>query len=183
MSSQPPVALITIDRARGEWPGHQLATRRAHRWNDECGGNADASGERGRGLRLNDAIRLRLVVRQCGAWLALLALTLQLGMSFGHFHARDIAGAGATTFDAAKGWRGAPTFEATALKGAKLADGDDRCPICFSDFLLATSFVPDAAQASLLAQFADLAHSIARDFDRILETRRAPFQSRAPPLV
>lgn len=136
-------------------------------------------------MRLNDPIRLRLVVRQCGAWLALLALTLQLGMSFGHFHARDFAGAGIdyAKVDAARGWYGLPAADTATLKRAKLADDDDYCPICFSASLLATSFVPHAAQPSLLSQFADIHHAVARDFDRIVETRRAPFQSRAPPLA
>jgi hypothetical protein len=135
-------------------------------------------------LGLNDPIRLRLVIRQCGAWLALLALTLQLGLSFGHFHARDFAGSiDYAKVDTAKGWHGPSGLVATTLKRAKLADDDDYCPICFTASLLGNSFVPHAAQPSLLAQFVDIHHAIARDFDRIVDTRRAPFQSRAPPLA
>src|SRR5215475_8859263 len=37
---------------------------------------------------------LRSFTRQCGATLALLALTLQLVLSFGHLHARDISASG-----------------------------------------------------------------------------------------
>jgi hypothetical protein len=134
---------------------------------------------------LNDPIRLRLVLRQCGAWLALLALTLQLGMSFGHFHARDFAGASIdyAKVDAAKGWHGPPGLVAATLKRAKLADDEDYCPICFSASLLGNSFVPHAVQPLLLAQFADVSHAIAREFDRAVGSRRAPFQSRAPPLI
>jgi hypothetical protein len=140
---------------------------------------------KGRGLGLNDPFRLRVVTRQCGAWLALLALTLQLTMSFGHFHARDFAGDGIgyATAGTAKGWRSSPGLIAATLKQAKLADDEDFCPICFSASLLGNSFVPHAVQPSLLAQFVDIRQAIARDFDRIVQARRAPFQSRAPPLV
>jgi hypothetical protein len=132
-------------------------------------------------LRLNDPIRLRLMARTCGAWLALLALALQLGLSFGHFHARDFAGY--TAAGTGKGWHSAPGLLATSLKQAKPADDEDRCPICFSAFLLGNSFVPHAAQPSLLTPFVDIHHVIPRDFARTVEARRAPFQSRAPPLA
>jgi hypothetical protein len=173
---------------RGELLGlhrrHQLATRRADRLDGATLRLRRGVWGKGRRLRLNDPIRLRLM-RSCGAWLALLALTLQLAMSFGHFHAGEFAagGIGTATSDATKGWHGLPVPDAATLKRTKIADDEDRCPICFSAFLLGTSFVPHSKQPSLMAQFVDIQRVVARDFDRVVKTGRAPFQSRAPPLA
>src|SRR5215469_11417707 len=50
---------------------------------------------------------LRSFTRQCGVTLALLALTLQLALSFGHLHASDISASGFVFAKAstADGWR------------------------------------------------------------------------------
>jgi hypothetical protein len=143
---------------------------------------------RGKGLRrslqLTDPTWLRLVTRRCGVYLALLALTLQLTMSFAHFHARDFAPR--TMFDskadATRGWYGSVKPEATTPSPGKLADDDDHCPICFSGFLLATSFVPDVAQPPSLFDFADAGNALELAFKGVVKSERAPFQSRAPPL-
>jgi hypothetical protein len=109
---------------------------------------------------------------------------LQFGMSYGHIHARDFTGGGIhrSTPDVAREWRGPMKQQSAARLPAKLADDDEHCPICFSGFLLATSFIPDAAQASLSFDLTDAGHPFALTFDGVLKTRRAPFQSRAPPL-
>jgi hypothetical protein len=128
----------------------------------------------------------RKFTRRCGACLALLALTLQFGMSFGHIHARDFTGQGIyhhSTADAAHAWHSPMTRQSAASLPAKLASDDEDCPICFSGFLLATSFIPDAAQASPTLDLKHAGHPFALTFDGVLKTRRAPFQSRAPPLA
>ena len=126
----------------------------------------------------------RIFTRRCGACLALLALTLQFGLSYGHIHARDFTGRGIdrSTADVARAWRGPMKQQSAARLPAKLADEDEDCPICFSGFLLATSFIPDAAQASPSLDLTDAGHPFALTFDGVLKTHRAPFQSRAPPL-
>jgi hypothetical protein len=137
-------------------------------------------------------------MRQCGACLALLALTLQLALSFGHIHAQDLhiqdfhiqdfhsqylAGRDThrATADAASAWRRPIKARAEARLPTKLADDDENCPICFSGFLLATSFIPDAMQPSTSPDFTDARRSLPPAFDGVLKTHRAPFQSRAPP--
>lgn len=126
----------------------------------------------------------RIFTRRCGACLALLALTLQLGMSFGHIHTRDFTGQGIyhSTADAARAWHGPMKRQSAAGLPAKLADDDEDCPICFSGFLLATSFIPDVAQASPSVDFRHAGHPFRLTFDGVLKTHRAPFQSRGPPL-
>jgi hypothetical protein len=126
----------------------------------------------------------RIFLRRCGAYLALLALTLQLGMSFGHIHTRDFTGQGIyhSTADAAYAWHGPMKRQSAAGLPAKQASEDEDCPICFSGFLLATSFIPDAAQASPSLDLEHAGHPFTLSFDGVLKTRRAPFQSRAPPL-
>jgi Protein of unknown function (DUF2946) len=126
----------------------------------------------------------RMFRRRCGACLALLALTLQFGMSFGHIHTRDFTGPGIyhSTADAAHVWHGPMKRQSAAHLPAKLASDEENCPICFSGFLLATSFIPDVAQTSPSLDLEHARHPFALTFDGVLKTHRAPFQSRAPPL-
>lgn len=109
----------------------------------------------------------RIFTRRCGACLALLALTLQFGMSHGHIHARDFTGPGIhhSTADVAGAWRGPMKQQSVARLPAKLADDDEDCPICFSGFLLATSFIADAAQALPSLDLTDAGHPFALTFD------------------
>jgi hypothetical protein len=72
--------------------------------------------------------------------------------------------------------------QSAARLPAKLADDDEECPICFSGFLLATSFIPNTAQASPSLDLTNAGHPFELTFDGVLKTHRAPFQSRAPPL-
>jgi hypothetical protein len=65
----------------------------------------------------------------------------------------------------------------------KLASDDEDCPICFSGFLLTTSFIPDAALPSPPLDLTHAGHPFALTFDGVPKTHRGPFQSRAPPLV
>jgi hypothetical protein len=127
----------------------------------------------------------RMFMRRCGACLALLALTLQLGMSFGHIHARDFTGEGIyhSKADAAHAWHGPMKGQSAARLPARLASDDEDCPICFSGFLLANSFIPDVAQASPSLDLQPAGRPFALIFAGFLKTGRAPFQSRAPPLA
>ena len=121
--------------------------------------------------------RLRSFTRQCGAYLALLALTLQLALSFGHLHARDISASGIVSAKTSVG------AELSKQSPSKLADDEDLCPICFSGFLLATSFVPDAPQPPVSFAFESIDHLFARSIGHVAAIRRTPFQPRAPPLA
>ena len=144
-----------------------------------------------RKLRPADLTLRRTVTQRCGAYLALLALTLQFALSFGHVHPRDFAPgnfASATThanaaWQTEAAWQRSPQPEATRPTSGKLADDEDQCPICFSGLLLATSFVPDTAHPPLSFDVAEISQAVAPDFDGVVRSVRAPFQSRAPPRV
>jgi hypothetical protein len=118
---------------------------------------------------------LRKLTRQCGACLALVALALQLALSFGHLHARDISASGISF---------AKTHTASSWQSpSKLADDEDLCPVCFSGFLLSTSFVPDAPQPPVSFAFESIDRLFARTIALVAAIRRTPFQPRAPPLA
>lgn len=138
---------------------------------------------------------LRTFVQRSGVYLALAALMLQFALSFGHMHAHDLFGPNAAAYSrsrAAKAWHNeawhneawhkSDKLEASTQSPWRLADDDDHCPICFSTFLLGTSFIPDAAQPPLPSQFADIDRLIASAFNGLVQSQRGPFQSRAPPI-
>ena len=131
-------------------------------------------GERPNGLTGARPTLLRKLTRQCGAYLALVALALQLALSFGHLHTRDISASGISL---------AKAHPASWQSPSKLADDEDLCPICFSGFLLSTSFVPDAPQPPASFAFEPIDHFFARTIRLVAAIRRTPFQPRAPPLA
>lgn len=140
-------------------------------------------GKRSGGLTGARPTPLRSFTRQCGAYLALVALALQLALSFGHLHARDISASGiAFAKTSADGWHQARA-EVSKPSPSKLADDEDLCPICFSGFLLSTSFVPDVPQPPVSFAFESIDHLFARTIALVVAIRRAPFQPRAPPLA
>ena len=122
---------------------------------------------------------LRSFARRSGAYLAMLAVMLQLAASFGHMHARDFAFAAGSD---PVGWHRLALTKATASDPGKLADDEDRCPICFSGFLLATSFAPHAAQPTPSVDFSEARRLVVLAFFGTIDSQTASFQSRAPPL-
>ncbi len=114
-----------------------------------------------------------------GTWLALIALAMNLGLSFGHFHAIDgkVFGRGMTAVAVAIAWPD---------DGQRQGNSDDShadylCPICISATAMANGVTSTPPSLSL-----DLANATA---DRtiapalvLLEAPRAAFQSRGPPI-
>jgi hypothetical protein len=112
-----------------------------------------------------------------GGRLALLALTVQFVVAFGHIHRDDIYGPArpAAAIAAAVPDGGQPL---PANHPAK--HSDDYCAICATMSLLGNSFVV----AAPLLLLPSASHAI-EQFDRVaaifIAPRRAAFQSRAPP--
>lgn len=113
-----------------------------------------------------------------GSWLALAALALQLVVSFGHVH-----------LDGVHRTYPVPTVSASGAQASQLSAphpgndaDDDYCPICATIFLAANSFLPPAPQLPVpsVSQTVECFARVAVDF---IVPRRAPFQSRAPPLA
>lgn len=135
----------------------------------------------GTDLQLTGLSSLRSAAQRAGAWLALLALVLQIVSSFGHVHARDFAGD--IRSRPADSWHNTIVAKATVSTPANLAGDEDQCPICFSGFLLANSSVPLAAQPAAIIDFADVSYAGGSAVFRLLGSGRSPFQSRAPPSI
>jgi hypothetical protein len=136
-----------------------------------------------------DGFVLRSFARRCGVYLALAALALQLAMSFGHVHRRDIVdpnaaypNLAASKIDVFAGVQAPAKHEVAKQLPSGLADDDGACPICLSTLLLSTSFIPDAPRYSPSSEFRDADRVVRHIHDIVFETHRAPFQSRAPPL-
>ena len=111
-----------------------------------------------------------------GSWLALAALALQIVVSFGHVHLDRVAHASAIV--AVAGAPGSPALPDHEPGN----EADDYCAICATIYLAANSFVPQAPQlvVPFAAQTIEHVDRVAAIF---IVPRRAPFQSRAPPLA
>jgi DUF2946 family protein len=121
------------------------------------------------------------IPRRFGAWLALLALALQLGLSIGHVHkitldrGRD-AGLSWTEPIIGPGDQGFPA-------GKPAAPGEDQCPICFG-LVVSGTFVLTAALCVILAMVFGTARLVAAPQPILLARRHfSPAQQRAPPPV
>ena len=116
--------------------------------------------------------------RRFGSCLALAALALQLVVSFGHVHLDGVH----CTYPALA-VSGSAT-QASQLPAPQPGDDEDDhyCAICATIYLAANSFLPPAPQLPVPS----VSQTIER-FDRVpvvfIASRRAPFQSRAPPLA
>ena len=112
-----------------------------------------------------------------GAWLALIALVINLGLSFGHVHAIDAKGSEQgllSLLAAAK-----PTDGQT--QGQPSDQADYLCPICAAAASLASPLA--SAPPGLPVQFAAI--GIDRPIAAVLAIDRPPtaaFQSRGPPM-
>ena len=113
---------------------------------------------------------------KAGARLALFALTVQIVLSFGHVHLGNFAHAVPCLASAST--QSTPSAPTQPPAG----DADDYCAICATIHLTATSFLPQAPQLPMpfATQSVEHFNSVTAVF---LEPRRAPFQSRAPPLA
>lgn len=108
-------------------------------------------------------------LRRCGGWLALLALTLQLGLAFGHVHGTHAAGSQAAAVTSTP----SPTDNGD--------HDDDYCATCAILALLTAS--PTASAPVAPAPVAFVAAEIAiPDASIRIGLSRAAFHSRAPPL-
>jgi hypothetical protein len=114
-----------------------------------------------------------------GTWLALIALTMNLGLSFGHFHAIDgkVSGRGIAAVAASI----ASPDDDQRQGNSDDSHADYLCPICMSATAMANALTSTPPSLSL-----DLANvTIDRTIERALvlvEPPRAAFQSRGPPI-
>ena len=126
-------------------------------------------------------IPTRAFARRCGVYLALAALMAQLVLSFEHVHKHDLGFSGLDRSDVVSARHIRSTQQSARLLPSRLADDDDRCPICFSNFLLSNSWLPDAPANPRPLQFAEIDRPFKPVSDRVFQPRHAAFLSRAPP--
>jgi len=116
--------------------------------------------------------------RKVGVFLALFALALQLTLSFGHLHQRDIFRA-TPAVDISVATAGdqsnpAPTHQQPSRT-------NDYCAICATILLLNSSFAPVAPQPFSLPLDSQSVQHIDRLAAVFITPQRTPLQSRAPP--
>lgn len=128
-----------------------------------------------------NTVPARHFAQRCGAYLALMALMLQLALSFAHVHKHSLASSGFERADIASIGYDRSALQALEKLPSRLADDEDRCQICFSSFLLSNSSLPAAPAHPHSLQFAAIDRALNPVSDRIFQQRRAAFLSRAPP--
>jgi hypothetical protein len=116
--------------------------------------------------------------KQCGAVLALIALALQIALTFGHVHLRGLAGGSPVAI--AEQVRLAHTVPQAPTQHP--SDDDNYCAVCASIFLASSAFAPAPPQLLVPANFQRVEHcfNAARS---LAESLRLAFRSRAPPVA
>jgi hypothetical protein len=115
--------------------------------------------------------------RRHGAVLALIALALQIAITFGHVHLHGLNGNSHAPI--AKQARLAHTPSQTPAQTP--SDDDDYCAICASIFLASSAFAPTPPQLLVPVNFrrVELCFNTATP---IADSPRLAFRSRAPPV-
>ena len=114
-----------------------------------------------------------------GTWLALIALAMNLGLSFGHFHAihGKVSGGGIAAVAASI----ASLDDSQKQGNPHDGHADYLCPICMAATAMASALA--SAPPALSLEFANVTIDRTIEADLVLvEPPRAAFQSRAPPI-
>lgn len=114
--------------------------------------------------------------RKYGGALALLALTLQLLLSFAHLHPEDIFGPEGPSFSLSTAERSQPLST-----DRHSSHNDDYCAICATIFLLSSSFIPEAPLLLPVSFVTQRVERVDHAVATFVALRRRPFQSRGPP--
>ena len=121
------------------------------------------------------------IPRRFGAWLALLALALQLGLSIGHVHKVGLDWGHTAGLSLAKPSIGPEDGRSPA--GNPAAPAEDQCPICFG-LAVSGTFILAVTLAVILAPVLETERIHAARHPTVLTRRHfSPAQQRAPPPV
>ncbi len=113
-----------------------------------------------------------------GAVLALIALALQVALTFGHVHVRGPSGSS----HAAIAEQIRLAHVAPQMPAQHHGDDDDYCAICASIFLASSAFAPAPPQLLVPLNFEPIEHSL-DNVQALSESLRLAFRSRAPPVA
>jgi hypothetical protein len=122
--------------------------------------------------------------RKIGGQLALFALALQFCLAFGHVHPEDFYGSVQRPLaNAAEIALSASSSPQSLSAGYAANRGDDFCAICETIFMLRSSATPEAPQVPGPVPLIGPAQNFGHTAALFIAPRRAPFQSRAPPIA
>jgi hypothetical protein len=114
-----------------------------------------------------------------GSWLALIALAINLGLSFGHIHAIDgkVSGRGIAAL------RASVSSPDDGERQGHPGDGhaDYLCPICMAATAIANALVSTPPALPLELTNVTIDHTVEPVF-ALVAPQRAAFQSRGPPI-
>jgi hypothetical protein len=113
-----------------------------------------------------------------GSWGALIALAINLALSFGHVHAIDGRGVG---HDSSVLFAAVAAPDADERQGHSDGHADDLCPICVAAAAIATALTPTPPVVQVEFAAAIIDSTIARVASAV-ESPCAAFQSRGPPI-
>jgi hypothetical protein len=113
------------------------------------------------------------------AGLGLFALVLQLFLSFGHVHARDLMTPRAFAVAAAVGKSSQPPGQEQIPSGLP----DDDCPLCATMHMAASGLPPAPPSIAGPVDFAHVLHRTSLEAFGLGVTRHVLFQTRAPPIA
>jgi hypothetical protein len=120
--------------------------------------------------------------RKFGGLVTLFALAVQFYLSFGHIHPEDIYGPAEVTLPAGAEIKLPAAQVLRAIPADQLLGGaGELCPICEAMYFLATSSVPTVPQIAPITFAMRLVEHLFGTEAPVIASRRAPFQSRAPP--
>ena len=122
--------------------------------------------------------------RRIGGPLALFALALQFCLAFGHIHPEDLYGNAKRPLTNAAEIALPASGSPQSLSANYAADrADDFCAICETMVMLGSSATPEAPQLLAPVPLIRPAQHVSRTAALFVAPRRAPFQSRAPPIA
>ena len=113
-----------------------------------------------------------------GAVLALIALALQIALTFGHVHLRGQAGGSHGLIAEQVRLAHVPG----QLPAQHPGDDDDYCAICASIFLASNAFAAAPPQLVVPSNFRRIEHSLDAA-SPVIQPLRLAFRSRAPPVA
>jgi hypothetical protein len=109
---------------------------------------------------------------------ALIALALQIALTFGHVHLRGLADGSHVAI--AEQVRLAHTVPQAPTQHP--SDDDNYCAVCASIFLASSAFAPAPPQLPVPGNFQRVEHSL-KSVRPLADSLRLAFRSRAPPVA
>jgi len=119
--------------------------------------------------------------RRAGAGISAFALLVQLVLSFGHTHFREILPTAPAEASTVLLQRTTAQFVPNPQQ-VPANEPDDDCPICIAMHMAGTGLLPVVFTIALPSEFRWIPREVGVEFD-LIAPRHALYQTRAPPLA